>query len=521
MASLTHVCMWDDKGWKRITAEEAARLHPGGTVSAHSEMFMCELCGQYVTLTDGEINVRYFKHSRGEKNKDCPERTFGPGVTVNIDLSLHELPIRIVDLSRGAFAFEMGFHKIPSDMYENDFQIEIIGSRNLNQAHIYNRERFNSDRMTYLSIGDIPSTEYTVNIRKGNKTLSRYWPNTVSGIRPEGTLFDANTGIKLQNDSDVVIGKKYYLLINHTLSGHYGTSISANEMCKKTIGMNTWRIYEIVANDYDKNSAMFFLDYHLRLTDSPVSVSPVWPICIREPYVVKHDSESVVLFINGNAQTSVFPTARTRTFTCSIGKAVEVFCNSRQQLISTGRVSVLDYSYFWREPLTTITETPGYQIKDVHGKDINSGNNNDAPDKGIAVVTLPYDGMVIKSKNGVVIEKRTVHAEISTDIEEVVYGVDLSVLVGRDVVWEASFKKEFQKTDNGNDAIVRILAATRGQSIPLPSSIGTIYTLIEDYPDLRKWLEQCIRRKTINENAYKKLRAFVLNEVSSKQGGTL
>jgi hypothetical protein len=513
--------MWDDKGWKRITAEEAARLHPGGTVSAHSEMFMCELCGQYVTLTDGEINVRYFKHSRGEKNKDCPERTFGPGVTVNIDLSHHELPIRIVNVSRGTFAFEMGFHKIPLDLYESDFQIEVVGSRNLNQAHIYNRERFNCDRMTYLSIGDAPSTEYVVNIKKGDKKLSRYWPNTVLGMNPEGTLFDVNTGIKLQNDSDVVIGKKYYLLMNHSLSGHYGTSITANEVCKKTISMNTWRIYEIVANDYDKNSAMFFLDYHLRLTDSPVSVTPVWPVCLREPYVVKHDSESVVLFINGNAQTSVFPTARTRTYTCSIGKAVEVYCNSRQQLISTGRVSVLDYSYFWREPLTAVTKSPSYQIIDIHGTAINSGENLVVPDKGIIVVTLPYDGIAIKSKNGVVIEKRNVHAEISTDIEDVVYGVELSVLVGRDVVWAASFKKETRKKESNNATLVGILSTTRGQNIPLPSSIGTIYNLIEDYPDLRKWLEQCIKRKTINENAYRKLRAFVLNEISSKQGGSL
>lgn len=58
MASLTHVCMWSDHGWKRITAEQAARLHPGGTVSARSGLFMCELCGQYVTLTDGDIKER-------------------------------------------------------------------------------------------------------------------------------------------------------------------------------------------------------------------------------------------------------------------------------------------------------------------------------------------------------------------------------------------------------------------------------------------------------------------------------
>lgn len=67
MASLTHVCMWSDNSWKPIAAEKAAILHPGGTVSAHSGLFMCELCGQYVILTDGNSNRRHFKHSADEK----------------------------------------------------------------------------------------------------------------------------------------------------------------------------------------------------------------------------------------------------------------------------------------------------------------------------------------------------------------------------------------------------------------------------------------------------------------------
>ena len=57
VAALTHICMWSDKGWKRITAEQAAeqaaKRHLEGTVSAHSGLFMCELCGQYVGLTAG------------------------------------------------------------------------------------------------------------------------------------------------------------------------------------------------------------------------------------------------------------------------------------------------------------------------------------------------------------------------------------------------------------------------------------------------------------------------------------
>ena len=84
MASLTHVCVWSEHGWKKITANEAARLHPGGTVSAASGLFMCELCGQYVILTEGEKNVRHFRHKISEKSKDCPERTFGPSIILVI-----------------------------------------------------------------------------------------------------------------------------------------------------------------------------------------------------------------------------------------------------------------------------------------------------------------------------------------------------------------------------------------------------------------------------------------------------
>ena len=54
MASLTHVCVWSSKGWTHITPEEVARSHPGGSVSARSGLFMCELCGQYVRFVDGD-----------------------------------------------------------------------------------------------------------------------------------------------------------------------------------------------------------------------------------------------------------------------------------------------------------------------------------------------------------------------------------------------------------------------------------------------------------------------------------
>lgn len=85
MASLTHVSMCSEHGWKRITADEAAKMYPEGIVSAESGLFMCELCGQYVTLTYGDKNVRHFKHPTSEKSENCPERMFGSSVHITYD----------------------------------------------------------------------------------------------------------------------------------------------------------------------------------------------------------------------------------------------------------------------------------------------------------------------------------------------------------------------------------------------------------------------------------------------------
>ena len=156
MASLTHVCMWSENGWKRITAEQAARLHPGGTVSAHSGLFMCELCGQYVILTDGDIRIRYFKHSAYEKSKGCPERTFGAGYSISYGSQEHDLPIRITSVSSSSFSFEVGLIRAPISSLNKDFRIEIKPKGAFDVSYVFTKERLNYDSITYLPIGERP-----------------------------------------------------------------------------------------------------------------------------------------------------------------------------------------------------------------------------------------------------------------------------------------------------------------------------------------------------------------------------
>ena len=94
MPSLTHVCMFYKRSWKRVTPEEAAEIFPE-TVSAHGGLFMCELCGQYVSLTKEGKKIRHFRHRSREADKSCPERTFGSEQSIDFLERTHSFPIRI------------------------------------------------------------------------------------------------------------------------------------------------------------------------------------------------------------------------------------------------------------------------------------------------------------------------------------------------------------------------------------------------------------------------------------------
>ncbi len=126
MASLEHVCIWKNNNWVKTTAEEAARLHPGGKVSAYSGLFRCDLCGQYVTFTDGVKNARHFRHSSAEKDKECKDRTFGYGNHNSERRGVSCCPLKITDVSFNHFSFEIGLIQVPSEYLESQMNIEIL-----------------------------------------------------------------------------------------------------------------------------------------------------------------------------------------------------------------------------------------------------------------------------------------------------------------------------------------------------------------------------------------------------------
>ena len=511
MASLTHVCMWRDKGWVKITAEEAARLHPGGTVSAHSGLFMCELCGQYVLLTDSGVQVRHFRHSSSEKSKNCPERKSGVKIQYGYSQGEHELPIRITNITSQSFNLEMGFVQVPRNLLTSQLKIWIKPNGYAAKSFTYVKERLNAEGITYLSIGNVPSERYSIEITGASESISQFWPKTIAGIDSTGTVFDASTGKKLVYDADVAVGKKYYLLRRGTLYGRMGSHVTYEEISRQSISWETWHVYEVTANDYDEASARFFLDYHCRLTEQPISIQPVWPVYVENPYVVKHNQKSIVMHLTGNAPTTqVFPYAPVRSYPCENGSVIEIYCNSRQQLISAGRTKALQYTYFWKEPLSQITEKPAATVTDIHDALIEGGEKHELPERRFLRVTVPYDGVLTIKQDEFLLEKRKLHANTSMEVDGIAWNTELVICVGLDVVWKALFYKE-KASENSEDeaAILHKFESYKGAQMLIPHTMGCLVSKLSGYPRIRQWLYKCIRSGHMSERAYRELQRFI------------
>lgn len=509
MASLIHVCMWSDKGWKRITAEQAVKLHPGGTVSAHSGLFMCELCGQYVSLTDGTVQTRHFRHSAYEKSKNCPERVFGANYQIPYSSQEHDLPIRITGISSASFRFEIGLVRIPIDLLGRDFRIEIKPKGISGTPYVFTKERLNYKGITYLPIGERPFEKYTLNVKNGSNKLFEFWPAEINGIDPEGTLFEKSSGKKLTYDADVEIEKEYYLLKRGYLRRRSYSSIQIREIAQKQFGWESWTLYIVSASEFSEESARFFLDFHCRLTDHPVSFQLIWPLCVEGNYTVKLSQDSMYMLVKGNVTTvKAFPSTVVHqlNYNSDYPKLYEICCSSRQQLVSAERTQTLQYTYVWQEPLNEAGLSPAVLVTDLSGFEIAPGESNTLPRCKALLFKSAFDGEIIISNESRIMEKRKIHADRPLELDGLSYNMSVQVVIGLDIVWKINFKKRSDSAkENEFKILEQITNTAAGIFIPAPHSLRNILAGMSCYPQICQWIRKCIREGTINEQSYRRL----------------
>ena len=194
--ALTHVSMkYGDSGWKHVTAEEAEALFPKQSVPAGTRQFICECCGQYVSFTKDGINVRHFKHSRGEEDKTCEERVARNAECEIVQYNTYDFPLRLA-LDDTDFNLSIGIPQCA--IKTKDTKVTVQGKRE--GGHEYTIRNEAASGLVWLDLNKDIANSYKI------KTESRYpnWPEIIAGINPAGTFFDSYGGRRL-HEGDVAV----------------------------------------------------------------------------------------------------------------------------------------------------------------------------------------------------------------------------------------------------------------------------------------------------------------------------
>ena len=522
MATLNHVSIWTEHGWKHITAEEASRKYLRTTVPANSGIFMCELCGQYVTFTVDN----YFMHSRGYSDKSCDERTHYDGYSYSSQAWEYNLPMRLLS-NEDRFHLEVGFPPVPPTMLKanqnNTISIKAVG----HEPRVYCVDRLYEDSICYLEIDGVSSDRYLLEYPS---SFSKYWPDQVEGINPVGTLFSCNTksqsGKRIPAMSDVMAGKTYFLLTTTVFSNCSGQSdgVTKKMVASKLDDRKMWRLYVIEVPKLTKEAALFFWNNgHYRLTDQPVKITPIWPLYIQTPNIIKYNKERMIIHLSGShhfiSKVLSYPFTETMLPLYDLqnkqGKMLILSNIGRQQLIAIGSNNAQYYWYFWKESLPAFVDTEAVSVTDRNGNVLSGGEQSILPRDGIIRIMAPYDGLLIRLKGNTIIEKLQIKANTQISIQEIVFGSRLQVLQGLDVAWEVFFVKpsKRRKSELATDAdaiIFRKLCSLKGKMIPIPHSLGAVSRKLGQYPLTQKWLYDAIHKGFAPEKAIKYLKRVLL-----------
>lgn len=496
--ALTNVAMWTDKGWKSVTKDEAIRLFPDDKVSAKSGIFMCRLCKKYVTLTTPGTNARCFKHSRGDIDKECDDRALSSPVQ-NFELHTFIPPMRIKIKNPQLYSLEMGLI-LPPDIKDKKGSI-IIKSDNLSIDGVkYDISRLSYDSLTYLQLGSAPAEKYTISVVESSLSL----PHSVDGIKKSGALFDYYTRKKLPDDADVVVNHDYYFLTTKKI--YVPSNIIVAQICI----MNGWYIYKIRAKVFNRSNADFFFKYGYLLTEKQASLTFLWPEYILSPYVIRHKSDKLNLYIQGESIIpKIYPTGNilySKYCDSDNGVAVTVECNARQQLLSAGRTKVLRYTYLWKYNLDTYIGLPIVRITDIKGTEVIAGENSKLPEKRILQIITQFDGYVEISKDDWVIEKRKINASVVSEIDQIQFGMCIRIFQGLECVYSISYVRQKLNASADEEEILQQLQSAGGKMIPISHLFGVVAKKYNGYPLIQKWIYSQIRNGFISEKAYKLIR---------------
>ncbi len=512
--SLEHVSMWwNEVGWKRTTAEEARHLF-SCTVPANTKHFICDLCHNYVTFVNQGQMRCHFKHSRGDLNKECDDRSQNfPRSEEERLRSTITYPLKIC-LNGTSFFLEIGFLPLPSRIMalceKSNLQALVFAKEKLLLTKNINFGNFSTEETVFYPIDYIAGKYVIKTAPEGRLYKIPELNYTCEGINPNGTLFDFDTSKKIPIDGDVEVGKKYYLLIsNGCLEYRCPQGVS---LIKK-LSQDSFSVYLMSANVISKSTSEFFLKFRARLTNKPTQLIAIWPIVYEGDHCIKTKRRTLYFMLKGDSSIKVEP------FSCE--RAIDVYRvddNPSLQLVSLENIS--DIRMVWAARLSVLRYISlNYDVEnisqpcfpslvscEIRTEDdtlFNKGVHHDLPPRRRLRIKAPYEGKIIHIKNGEPYSSQKIKAETEVTLDKISYDDVIHIYQGLDLVASVEFIRHRKESSLDDKNILLKLKSCTGDYVDFPYRYGRSISKLSDIPKTKVFLLNAIRDGFIRIDALK------------------
>lgn len=257
------------------------------------------------------------------------------------------------------------------------------------------------------------------------------------------------------------------------------------------------------------------------MTDSPVSIQPIWPLYREMPYTITHNRDYTYFFINGNNEsekgsgirTEIYPMPEHPVPPKKQGSItlLKVPCKSDRVMISAGRSQVLTFRYFYRRKMDETADIPLIAVSDGKGNRMEQTTYTRLPAQKILIISAPYDGKV-RVRDGyrvLVYEDLKSGQAFSQKIDRL--GVIVEILQGLDVVFKVEFKKKKQSSTRHEKRWIELLDHCSGDYIPFGRHIALATARLENMPKLRHWVMKCVKSGYIREDALRIIQSILFS----------
>lgn len=293
--SLNHVSYWENRDWHHISAMEAAKKSNGHPIKASEQKLLCDLCSHFISLCVGKKISPYFKHSRGDFYKYCPERTVLKYKSSPFSIPKHFAGLRIVIDKNQHFHFELLIPKAANPELSKNKRLNVYR----NNHHKVDQVKVAADSFfTKVNLGNTIDNRYAVyNDSSSNaKQIANFQIPKLNCL-----IFRENDGMRVSLGSELNPNNEYLVL---TRGDFKYSGIQKQRLARS----NGWNLYRIgfstnvnskTVNDFFQMETIDNEPIGYRITKNTAGIDLIWPEHFKTKDGINYLGDTLYLYKHG------------------------------------------------------------------------------------------------------------------------------------------------------------------------------------------------------------------------------